>query len=72
MSPLSGYLHGKQKLWKYVMRKIPKNGYPFQPKWPLKMGRGFEAWAAHPSPDQIWVALPQTKYTIQLSLNVFC
>ena len=26
----------------------PKDGYPFLPKWPLKMGMGFEASAAHP------------------------
>ena len=36
-------------------RKILNNGYPFLPKWPLKMGRGFEARAAHPHPNQIWV-----------------
>ena len=30
--------------------KILKNGYPFLPKSPLKMGRGFEARAAHPCP----------------------
>ena len=36
-------------------RKILKNGYPFWPKSPLKMGMGFEAWAAHPCPTQIWV-----------------
>ena len=30
-----------QKLWKvaYILRKIPKNGYPFLPKWPLKRDR---------------------------------
>ena len=35
--------------------KFLKNGYPFLPKSPLNMGRGFEAWAAHPCPTQIWV-----------------
>ena len=25
------------------------------PKWPLNMGRGFEARAAHSHPNQIWV-----------------
>ena len=30
-----------------------KNGYPFLPKSPFKMGRGFEAQAAHPCPTQI-------------------
>ena len=30
-----------------------KNGYPFLPKSPLKMGRGFEARAAHPCSTQI-------------------
>ena len=44
-----------------IFRKILKNEYPFLPKSPLKMGRGFEARAAHPCPTQIWVppgALP--------------
>ena len=35
-----------------------KNGYPSLPKSPLKMGRGFEARAAHPCPTQIWVTPP--------------
>ena len=39
--------------WVYFSRKILKNGYPFLPKSPLKMGRGFEARAAHPCPTQI-------------------
>ena len=45
------------KFWKNrpFWRKILKNGYPFWPKSPLKMGMGFEAWAAHPCPTQIWV-----------------
>ena len=34
----------------YFSRKILKNGYSFQPKSPLKMGRGYEAPAAHPCP----------------------
>ena len=37
----------------YFSRKILKNGYPFLPKSPLKMGRGLEAQAAHPCPTQI-------------------
>ena len=41
--------------WAYFSRKILKNGYPFLPKSPLNMGRGFEARAAHPCPTQIWV-----------------
>ena len=35
--------------------KFLTNGYPFWPKSPLKMGMGFEVWAAHPCPTQIWV-----------------
>ena len=41
--------------WAYFSRKNLKNGYPFLPKSLLKMGRGFEARAAHPCPTQIWV-----------------
>ena len=41
--------------WAYFWRKILKNGYPFLPKSPLKMGRSFEARAAHPCPTQTWV-----------------
>ena len=41
--------------WAYFSRKILKNGYPFLPKSPLKMGTGLEARAAHPCPTQIWV-----------------
>ena len=41
--------------WAYVSRKILTNGYPFLPKSPLKMGKGFEVQAAHPCPTQIWV-----------------
>ena len=44
--------------WPYFSRKILKNGYPFWPKSPLKMGMGFEAWVAHPCPTQIWVPPP--------------
>ena len=36
--------------WAYFSRKILKNGYLFLPKSPLKMGRGFEARAAHLCP----------------------
>ena len=39
--------------WVCILRKIPKNGYLFWPKWPLNMGIGFEAPAL--------VAHPQTK-----------
>ena len=41
--------------WAYFSRKILKNGYPFLPRSPIKIGRGFEAQAAHPCPTQIWV-----------------
>ena len=46
-----------QKFWKIglYLKKIAKNGYLFLPKWPFNMGRGSEAWAAHPQPNQIWV-----------------
>ena len=57
-----GFLHGEtpknrkiSEKWAYFSRKNLKNGYPFLPKSPLKMGRGFEAQAAHPCPTQIWV-----------------
>ena len=56
------FSHGKNpenheifEKWAYFSRKILKNGYPFLPKSPLKMGTGFEARAAHPCPTQIWV-----------------
>ena len=58
----SGFSHGENpgnreffEKWAYISRKILKNGYPFLPKSPLKMGKGFEARAAHPCPTQIWV-----------------
>ena len=45
-----GFSHGKNpenrkifEKWAYFSRKILKNGYPFLPKLPLKMDRGFEA-----------------------------
>ena len=38
--------------------KTPNNGYPFPPKWPLKMGTGLAASAAHPRRNQIWVPPP--------------
>ena len=47
-------LHMGQLVW----RKILKNGYPFWPKSPLKMGMGFEARAAHLCPTKIWVPPP--------------
>ena len=40
------------EIWAYFSRKIFKNGYPFLPKSPLKMGNGFEARAAYPCPTQ--------------------
>ena len=52
-----------------LLQKIPtENGYPFQPKWPLKMGRGFEAQAAHPHPNQIWVPPSGVEHTSWLDL----
>ena len=49
-----------RKFWKIglFLKENPKNGYPFWPKSPLKMGMGFEARAAHPCPTQIWVPPP--------------
>ena len=47
--------HNICEKWAYFSRKILHSGYPFLTKWPLKMGRGFEARAAHPCPNQIWV-----------------
>ena len=38
--------------------KTPNNGYPFPPKWLLKMGTGLAASAAHPRRNQIWVPPP--------------
>ena len=54
--------------WAYFSRKILKNGYPFLPKSPLKMGRGFEARAAHPCPTQIWVP-PRGSYHAEPEMN---
>ena len=42
-----------------LFRQTPNNGYPFPPKWPLKMGTGLEASAAHPRPNNIWVPPPR-------------
>ena len=36
---------------KQNLSKFLNNGYPFLPKWPLKMGRGFETQAAQPCPN---------------------
>ena len=50
-----------------LFRQTPNNGYPFPPKWPLKMGTGLEASAAHPRPNNIWVPPPpppRAKYLI--------
>ena len=41
-----------------LFRQTPNNGYPFPPKWPLKMGTGLEASASHPRPNNIWVPPP--------------
>ena len=41
-----------------LFRQTPNNGYPFPPKWPLKMGMGLEASASHPRPNNIWVPPP--------------
>ena len=41
-----------------LFRQTPNNGYPFLPKWPLKMGTGLAASAAHPRPNNIWVPPP--------------
>ena len=41
-----------------LSRQTPNNGYPFPPKWPLKMGTGLAASAAHPRRNQIWVPPP--------------
>ena len=43
------------KMWKlaYIWEKILRNGYLFRQKWPLEMGRGFEARVAHPHSNQI-------------------
>ena len=41
-----------------LFRQTPNNGYPFPPKWPLKMGTGLAASAAHPRPNNIWVPPP--------------
>ena len=53
--------------------KILKNGYPFLPKSHVKMGRGFEARAAHPCPTQIWVP-PRDAilYTATITLCALC
>ena len=58
--------------WAYFSRKILKNGYPFLPKTPLKIGRGFEARAAHPCPTQIWVPPPETIFLITVSRESNC
>ena len=41
-----------------LFRQTPNNGYPFPPKWPLKMGTGLAASAAHRRRNQIWVPPP--------------
>ena len=53
--------------WAYFSRKILKDGYPFLQKSPLKMGRGFEAQAAHPCPAQIWV--PPQVATVMITVS---
>ena len=47
--------------WAFILRKIPKNGYPFHLKWHLKMDMGFKAQVTHPCPNPFWVPLsPKT------------
>ena len=41
--------------WVFCRRKVPKDGYLFQSKPPLKVGTGSEASAAHPRPNKIRV-----------------
>ena len=41
-----------------ILRQTHKTGTFFLPKWPLKMGMGFEAWAVHPRLNQFWVTPP--------------
>ena len=41
-----------------LFRQTLNNGYPFPPKWPLKMGTGLEASVSHPRPNNIWVPPP--------------
>ena len=40
----------------------PKDGYLSLRKWPLNMGMGSEASAAHPRPNLIWVLAPGYKW----------
>ena len=44
--------------WAYISRKILRKGYLFWSKWPLEKGKGFEARAAHPRPNQSRVPPP--------------
>ena len=71
----NGWLFRKKKIpkhgvWFFSWIKTPNNGYPFPPKWPLKMGTGLAASAAHPRRNQIWVPPPPPpgpKYAIRIS-----
>ena len=56
--------------WAYFSRQILNNGYPFLPKWPLKMGKGFEVRAAHPCPTQIWVPPSYTSFEPSYSVCI--
>ena len=47
--------------WAHILRKIPQNGYLFLPKWPIKIGRGFEAWVAHPVQTKFEYPLVKTR-----------
>ena len=52
--------------WAYFSKKKslgPNDEYPFCPKWPLKMSRGFEARAVHPvqtKSEYTWGSAPWT------------
>ena len=53
-----------------LFRQTPNNGYPFPPKWPLKMGTGLAASAAHPRPNNIWVPPPPPPPGIHLNIII--
>ena len=53
MAPFFQNFQNFWKNWPTFQEKPLKNEYLFLPKWPFKMGVGFEAQAAHPCPNQI-------------------
>ena len=57
----------------YILREENplKMGTLFQ-KWPLKMGRGFEAPAAHLRPNQIWVPPGNTYANLISPVSLLC